>query len=137
MLEYASQVWSPSKITDIELLESVQRYFTRRLPGMRTLSYSDRLRTLGLKSLEERRLYLDLVFCYTCLNDLNGITPADIGLVVSQLPTRGHDFKLTTFHSEITVRSNFFANRVVKVWNSLPSSVIASRLPVLTLSNVR
>ena len=46
LLEYASPVWSPSLASHIYLIneiESVQRSFTKRLPGMRTLSYSDRL----------------------------------------------------------------------------------------------
>ena len=37
LLEYASPVWSPSHIYLINEIESVQRSFTERLPGMRTL----------------------------------------------------------------------------------------------------
>jgi len=45
-------------------IEKVQRRFTKRLRGLKHLSYSDRLNELGLPSLELRRLHLDLVYCY-------------------------------------------------------------------------
>jgi len=48
---------------DIELIEKVQRRFTKRLRGLRNLSYCDRLIKLGLCTLELRRLHLDLLYC--------------------------------------------------------------------------
>ena len=41
---------------------SVQRRFTKRLPGLRSYSYQDRLHCLKLQSLEQRRLCADLVY---------------------------------------------------------------------------
>jgi len=64
ILEYNSIIWSPSLVCDIEQLEKVQRRFTKRLRGMKSLSYNRRLLQLGLPSLGLRRLHLDLVFCY-------------------------------------------------------------------------
>jgi len=40
--EYCSVVWSPSLKKDIELIETVQRRFTKRLPGLKHMSYNDR-----------------------------------------------------------------------------------------------
>jgi len=48
----------------IEQVEKVQRRFTKRLFGMRCLSYDERLQRLGLLRPELRRLHLDLIFCY-------------------------------------------------------------------------
>ena len=42
-LDYGSQLWSPYKVKDISLLESVQRAFTKHIKGMHTYSYADRL----------------------------------------------------------------------------------------------
>ena len=39
ILEYNTPVWSPHKIGEIEKIEKVQRYFTRRLPNLSNLSY--------------------------------------------------------------------------------------------------
>ena len=41
---------------NIIALEGVQRRFTKRLPGMKSLSYHHRLTKLDLESLELRRI---------------------------------------------------------------------------------
>ena len=61
IVEYNSVIWSPVAKHDIELVEKVQRRFTKRLRGLRSLSYCDRLTKLGLCTLELRRLHLDLL----------------------------------------------------------------------------
>jgi len=58
ILEYASNIWSPIQIGLNDKLESVQRRFTKRIPGFESLSYSERLSLLNLESLELCRLLL-------------------------------------------------------------------------------
>ena len=41
IVEHDSIIWSPYTIKDIEYVETVQRRFTKRLPGFRTLPYTD------------------------------------------------------------------------------------------------
>jgi len=43
LLEYAAPVWSPHHVGKIIQIESVQRRFTKRLPGLKDLLYKDRL----------------------------------------------------------------------------------------------
>ena len=54
-LEYSCPVWNPPSMQDIKKLESTQRAFTRYSSGCRCLSYWDRLKKLGLMSLQRRR----------------------------------------------------------------------------------
>ena len=63
IVEYCSIAWSPSLKKDIELIEKLQRRFTKRLPELKYKSYNERLHSLGLPSLELRRLHLDLMNC--------------------------------------------------------------------------
>jgi len=56
--------WSPSTLSDIDSLESVQRRFTKRLSGLHSLSSEARLKRLKLQSLELRSLLADVVWCY-------------------------------------------------------------------------
>ncbi|XP_060068745.1 uncharacterized protein LOC132548866 [Ylistrum balloti] len=60
-LEYAASVWNPYKIRDIESIERVQRRATKLIPGLKELSYSDRLKKLGLPTLAYRRLRGDMI----------------------------------------------------------------------------
>ena len=55
ILEYCCQLWSPRKLGQIRMIESVQRCFTGKLTGTSGLSYWERLKFLNVYSLERRR----------------------------------------------------------------------------------
>ena len=59
LLDYCSQVYSPHKISDINLLERIQRRFTKHVLRSSVLSYTEKLMLLGLQGLEIRRVHND------------------------------------------------------------------------------
>ena len=117
-------MWSPYTLTDISKIESVQRSFTKRLPGLRNLPYAKRLEVLGIDSLEVCRLRYDLVFVYKLLFGPVDLKFSDYFTLRTSSTTRGHDCKLFLAYSRLNVRKHFCSERVVPVWNNLESNVI-------------
>ena len=66
-LEYAAPAWSPYLKKDINSLESVQRRATKMVKEFKNLDYLERLKSLKLTTLEERRSRGDLIQYYKVL----------------------------------------------------------------------
>ena len=89
IVDYNSVIWSHVAKHDIELVEKVQRRFTKRLLGLRNLSYCDRLTKLGLCTLELCRLHLDLSYCYNIVFGLVNVNFDDFFALSTNTNTRG------------------------------------------------
>lgn len=137
LLEYATCIWNPHMIKDIETVEKVQKFFTRsvfkRCFGNKA-EYLKRLEKLELETLEYRRLKFDLIMCFKILRNLVDIKIEDL---FGKQPETINDAQsgLRTYHQQkITIgrtpkqdtRRNFFSERIVLVWNELPPNIISA-----------
>ncbi len=130
-LDFASAVWSPSKIKHVEQIESVQRRITKQLPGMKDLSYPERLRKLKLPTLSYRRIRGDLIETYKITNGLYDPNCCSCLKLWSDVTTtggqlRGNSKKLFLQRSRLSVRENSYALRVVPIWNKLPEDIVSA-----------
>jgi hypothetical protein len=127
LVEYSSPVWSPTLHHLIHTIENVQRRFTKRIPGLKNLSYAERLSNLNLKSLEHRRLISDLVCVYNITHGNSSIQSQDIFTFSHNPSSRGHKFRFEPAICKNDTQQSFFAHRVVKPWNSLPISIAEAK----------
>jgi ribonucleases P/MRP protein subunit RPP40 len=127
LLEYGSVIFSPHHLYLIDIIERVQRNFTKRLPGLHNVSYCERLQLCKLESLEVRRLHSDLIMTYKIINGLISVNLGDSFVLSSNNRTRGHLLRFVKKHVKLDIRKYFFAYRVANIWNSMNNDVVCSR----------
>ncbi len=120
------QFWSPSLIKDINRLEKIKARATNLIPQIRHLSYENRLQALGMSTLKARRIRLDLIQTYKILHGVDNVD-SDKYLTLNTNNTRNNGYKLEVKTHTTNTLGNSFNYRVVKIWNSLPSEVVASK----------
>ena len=119
---YCAQAWSPVRLGVVDELESVPRRFSKRLTGMRDVTYEQRLKKLKSLSLANERTKTDLVMVYKCLHRKIDVTASDLGLSVSANNEHSGQFRLKTFRPPTTSVSSLFKFRAPREWNALVKS---------------
>ena len=127
-------IWGSSSIQNRKAIESIQRQFTKRICmklNIKFNSYQERLTLWNVKTLEQRRIELDLILVYKILNGLIYLKPGDFfkkSNFYNNHNLRRHNQCLQSYEIPRTnIRKNFFSIRIIKLWNQLPQNIVSSK----------
>jgi len=123
-LESSVQLWSPRHRKDMDLLEQVQRRAAKMVRGMERLFYDERLRELGLFSLEKRRIQGDLIAAFQYLKKAYKKAREGLFRPAWSCRTTCNGFKLKENRFRLDIRKKFFTARVVRHWHRLPGEAV-------------
>ena len=108
----------------LDLLEWGWRRATKMIRGLEDLSCEERLRELGLFSLEKRRLWGDLIAAFQYLKGPVRELESDFlqgqGVQGKECRTRSNGFELKEGRFSSDIRKKFFIMRVLRHWHGLP-----------------
>jgi len=111
-VEYCSSAWSPLYKYDEELIEKIPHRFTKMIKNMESKSYYDRLRYLGLWTLEERKNRHDLIELFKIFEGLSRVRIDDLIMFDENTKgTRGHCMKLRKTQCTGDITRHFFRIR--------------------------
>ena len=125
-LDHCSSIWSPFSKRDNDMIERVQRLFTRRALarcGQPGLSYSQRLLKTGLQTLESRRVSTDVCLAHQILKGFSNLQSSQFFKVkpIHNTVTRGqsgsNSLSLLPPSFKTKRHDNTFYSRVAKHWN--------------------
>ena len=104
-IEYSSTVWNPTMICDQKLIEGVQRRATKLIPSISGLSYPQKLKKLGLPSLQYRRLRADMLQVYKIIHGFDRVTIETFFELSGSDRTRGHRYKINKrIHPVVSIK---------------------------------
>ena len=124
-LEYCSLLWHPQKISDIEVIEGVQRAFTSRISVVSQFEYWERLRKLKLTSLQRRRERFIIIWMFRCRL---GEVPNDLGIEFRSSGRLGIQAVLPPLSRGCSGRAQAQYDKSLAVfglmlWNVLPAEI--------------
>ena len=131
-LEFAVQAWSPWQEGDKKVLEKVQERMIRMLSDAKGATYEDKLKSVNLTSLTERRERGDAIEAFKTLNGINKVDKN------KWFQIEGDDTRATRRNTQVTEegekrRTNVLKEeaarlevrrvRAAKTWNKIPDKV--------------
>ena len=123
-LEYSSPLWSPQSVKHITKLEATQRTFTFRINGMDQFNYWDRLKILGLMSLQRRRERYQIIHIWKIAV---GLIPNDLDLKFYDTARHGKKCKRPQFNQRCrrisSLKYNSFTSNGPALFNVIPKKI--------------
>ena len=121
-LEYCCQVWNPHQIQDINKIEQIQRTFTFKISGMQNYNYWERLKCLGIMSLQRRREKLIIIHIWKIFNNLlPNSTNMEFKMRARYSSNKAKVKPLPKLRGRIlTLYDESFTIKAARLWNILP-----------------
>ena len=140
-LEHAVAAWSPWMEGDKEVMEKVQRRMVRMISDKKGETYEERLKSMGLTTLEERRERGDMIETFRTVKGLNRVekenwfkfrnpenaraTRSTVSVTDNEQTER--EDVLFMEHVRVDCRKQFFSVRVISKWNAIPDVIKAKK----------
>ena len=93
---------------------------------LKTKPYEERLKELGMFSLEKRRLRVDLTAHFKYLKGCHTEKGQDLFSITPECRTYNNGLKLKEARFQLNIRKNFLTVRAVRQWNQLPQEVVSA-----------
>ncbi len=94
--------------------------------NLKDKTYNERMKFLGLPSLEYRRQRADMVETYKIMEEIDKIDKTKLFTMAKYKSTRGHSRKIFKRRSRLNLRANVFSNRICDNWNNLPEQIVSA-----------
>ena len=131
-LTYCSQIWRPRHLKDILCLERIQRRATKYILSDSHSDYKSRLISLQLLPLMYWFDLQDVLFLVKCLKDESDNMDIHNYITFVSSSTRSSTCnKLKHNLSRTSTTRHFYFNRVVLLWNALPSIDLSLSIPTI------
>ena len=135
-LEFAVQTWSPWQEGDKKVLEKVQERMIRMLSDAHGATYEEKLKSVNLTSLTERRERVDAIEAFKTLKGINKVDRDKWFYIeqedsratrqnteITQEGERRRENVLREEASRLEVRKNSYTVRAARTWNKIPEKV--------------
>ena len=119
-LDNGSHLWSPFLIKHITKLEKLQRSFTKHITGMNDMPYHERLKSLGLYSLQRRRERNCNIYIWKIIEGLAPNLSNPVTSTVSERRGRSCVISHVNVGRVSTLAYNSFRSHSTRLFNSLP-----------------
>ena len=123
LTDYCSHLWSPTKFNEINTLEAIPRSWTRHCIHLRGMHFWDRIKALGISSIQRRHERYRIILCWKILE---GLVPQQGNIRSVRRPQKGRLVLEPTIKSSSKAKSlkeSSFTIQAARLFNSLPRSI--------------
>ena len=117
--EYCRTIYNPRLLKDKQQVENVLRRSSKMIPGLKDLTYEQRLSRLKLPSMMYRLVRGDLIEAYKWLHSYYKCETNMFTVENRVINTPGHTYKLRKRFCRLDLRKHFFTNRVIDKWKEI------------------